>query len=58
MNRYGCYNRPPLHETLEVQEGWTEDGKRIMKTIPFVMSMECEYRKDHNDPKCGGCKCN
>lgn len=53
---HGCYNREPFKETLLVQAGWTEDGRRIMKEIPFRMSMNCEYDLKQTDGECGDCK--
>lgn len=36
-----CYNRPPLDTTLEVQDGWTADGRRNMITIPNTATDRC-----------------
>lgn len=52
----GCHNRAPLKKTLMVQDGWTEDGRRIMKEIPFAMSTDCRHDKRSTDPRCKGCK--
>lgn len=24
--QHGCHNRPPLHDAIQVQDGWTGDG--------------------------------
>lgn len=37
-----CFNKPPGKGYLEVQDGWTEDGRRVMITIPNTMSKECK----------------
>jgi hypothetical protein len=36
-----CYNRPPYQDHVYVQNGWTEDGRRIMAYIPDDMSKGC-----------------
>lgn len=54
--RHGCYNRPPMHDTITVQSGWTADGRKINKQMPHVMSRECRHDLRHTDPGCAGCK--
>lgn len=55
--KHGCYNRLPLKETLMVQDGWTNDGKKIMVEIPFLMNKNCQYTREHYaDESCSGCK--
>ncbi len=54
--RHGCHNRPPLHESLTVQDGWTEDGRRITRTLPAPMSKLCQHDKRDSDPGCAGCR--
>ncbi len=56
---HGCYNRTPLN-TYQVQDGWTKDGRRIMKEHRdvFVVNgkLPCKYKLDHpGDKKCDGC---
>lgn len=51
----GCHNREPLKKTLLGQDGWAEDGRRIMKEIPFAMSTDCKHDKRDTDPRCAGC---
>jgi len=53
---HGCHNRQPFKQELQVQDGWTEDGRRVMKQIPFRMSNECEWSKEHDDDKCTSCR--
>jgi len=36
-----CYNRKPFADIRVVQDGWTEDGRRKMITIPDKMSKTC-----------------
>ena len=60
---YGCFNRPPLHDFLLVQDGWVNDFEtptRIAsyKTIEHTMSVECRYHLEHDDPGCRGCRHN
>jgi hypothetical protein len=57
---HGCHNRVPS-STYLVQDGWTEDGRRIMKAHKdvFVVDGEllCKYKNEHpNDSGCDGCK--
>ena len=54
--RWGCFNRPGYGESLQVQDGWTEDGQRKMRVVPHVMTRDCQYSKEANDSKCDGCK--
>lgn len=56
--RYGCHNRGPLRECAQVQDGWTEDGRRRMVTIPTIPSTaHCGHDPVSRaaDPKCAGC---
>ena len=52
--KHGCYDRKPFLDKLEVQDGW-DNGRRYMKTIPFRMSMKCEYDNKAMDVGCEGC---
>jgi len=52
---YGCYNHPPMLDHVEIQDGWTEDGRRRLVTVPFVMSRDCGYDLQHTDPQCQHC---
>lgn len=54
--KHFCHNRDPFNKHFEVQDGWTDDNKRNMKWIPFRMSNECEWSKEHEDDKCDGCR--
>lgn len=54
--RYGCHNRAALRDTIEVQDGWTGDGRRKMVNIPAQNTKHCVYSRDNNDPACAGCK--
>ena len=64
VRRYGCFNRAPFKKTLVVPDGHFMDGvTRVqkMQTIPFTMSMQCEYARDpmgygQKDERCVGCK--
>lgn len=56
---YGCFNRPEYKAERQVQDGWTDDGRRLMKTIPDPMRKDCHYGQTEfgrNDPRCAGCK--
>lgn len=37
-----CFNRPPFKDYIEVQTGWTEDGRRITAYMPVGMSKGCQ----------------
>jgi hypothetical protein len=37
-----CFNRKPFLNYLEVQIGWTDDGRRIMAYTPDEMSKGCQ----------------
>jgi hypothetical protein len=52
---HGCHNRPPLQDAIQVQDGWTDDGRRIIKQMPFVMSRDCRHDLKLTDPGCAGC---
>lgn len=53
---HGCHNRPDFLPKLQVQDGWTPDGRRVMKTIPFTMARECMYDLKGEDTGCNGCR--
>jgi len=64
---YGCFNRPPLQETVYVQDGWylqqLRGNKHLSRAprmieIPDPMTKSCQYQADdkYNDPQCIGCK--
>lgn len=56
---HGCYDRAPFVATVQVQDGWTADQRRIMREIPSFGSKDCEYAKSGlgaTDPGCAGCK--
>lgn len=59
----GCYNRPPMEETLVVQDGYREYTERgfpvkipVYKVIPHVMTVDCQWSKTNHDRSCRGCK--
>lgn len=52
----GCHNREPLKKTLLGQDGWTEDGRKINKQMPHVMSRECRHDLRQTDQGCKGCQ--
>lgn len=56
MNPHGCYNRAEFEPHVRVQDGWTADGRRYMITVPFRMSMQCEYDLRQQDAGCQGCR--
>ena len=47
-HRYGCFNRPPYHQTVEHSQGGA--------SWPFRMSRECRYDRSLSDRFCAGCK--
>jgi len=42
--KHPCFhhNRHPFPDTVTVQDGWTDDGRRNMVTRPNPMSKECQ----------------
>ena len=54
--RHGCWNLPRERRKVKVQDGWTDDGRRIIKEIDDFGSIEC--RNDHSliDWFCIGCE--
>lgn len=50
-----CTNRTDFKPFLYVQNGWTGDGRKVMKSMPFTMSNECRYDKSLTDAECTGC---
>ena len=68
MSLYGCHNkpRPEYGAPILVQQYWHQmsghasDGTigllARMVDIPYVMSTDCQYTKQHaGDPQCAGC---
>jgi hypothetical protein len=56
---HGCHGREPFAQTVQVQDGWSADQRRIMKEIPSFGSPQCEYVRSGlgaTDPGCAGCK--
>ncbi len=57
---HGCHNRKDAAKSYLVQDGWTGDGRRIMKEhadIFAVNGMPCKYKNEHPDDKaCRGCR--
>ena len=56
MRLHGCHNRKEFRESFFVQNGWSEDGRRIMQEIPFRMVKTCEYDNRKIDGGCLDCK--
>ena len=56
IKRYGCFNRPPIKDTLEVQDGWNLDGTRTMITIKNAMSKSCKFDLKLTQPECQSCR--
>jgi len=56
---YGCHNKRRPIEMTSMQDGWKRDGwdyhPRI-KSVPFRMSVTCQYDKSGFDPRCADCK--
>jgi hypothetical protein len=59
---YGCYNRPPLKDSIWFQVGYQVDeqaGTRTAAIAPFInpMTKTCQYQKNdkYADPGCVGC---
>lgn len=55
IRRHGCHNRPPLRDAITVQDGWTDDGRKINKQMPHVMSRDCRHDLRQTDQGCKGC---
>jgi len=57
---YPCWNHEPRHGTygsVEVQDGWTPDGRRQMRMHdPEWLPVECGHLTPESDPACSGCK--
>lgn len=62
MNRPRCYNRADFAPTAPAQNGWTEDGRRIMVEIPDKMSKHCHQHHPETGEavlkgwNCDGCR--
>jgi len=64
-SKHGCFNRKAFKKRLTVPNGYEHRKNSVVggtaavlkfKTIPFVMSMECQHDKRATDPRCDGCK--
>ena len=64
MKPNGCHNRAPFVDTVVVQTGWTWlvagrnwpiQREAVLEVIPNVMSKDCQYSKNTDDPRCDGC---
>lgn len=53
---WGCHNRQPLQMWATVQDGWTADERRNVRTIPIPWGPECRYTLTTNDSRCAGCR--
>lgn len=31
--QHGCHNRPPLHDAIQAQDGWTGDGRSVAEKL-------------------------
>lgn len=69
MSLYGCHNkpRPTAGAALLVQDGYVSglfdyeaghtDRIDRMVSVPFVLSVPCQYTHQHAaDPQCSGCE--
>ena len=53
---WGCWNRE-IKDTYRVKDGFDIDGKMRFVNLPFILTKECVFSKDHpNDRSCIGCK--
>ena len=62
MTEYNCHNHEPRVldgrrlDTLEVQDGWTDDGRRRMRAHTTEwLPIECGYTESGDDERCAGC---
>ena len=56
-----CYNRAPYKSTAMAQDGWTEDGRRIVVEVPDNMSKGCQQWGAKGEARihgwdCDGCR--
>lgn len=63
MKRHSCYDRPPLKDTVTVQDGYISGpffNTRIpvMVEMPDPMTKDCQYSRNTTDPVCAGCRWN
>lgn len=66
MTRYGCHSETSgpgprsAAQTLSVQDGWTPDGRRVMRTYrPTWLPIKCGHIAQAgkgSDPLCAGCE--
>lgn len=55
---YGCHNHPRREARPQlVQDGWTEDGRRVMVEIVsrWIPERQCGHDESNLDTKCVGC---
>jgi hypothetical protein len=48
LNLFGCHNRV-MKTTQMVQDGWTDDGRRVMKEIPWFSAPGCHFQAGYRD---------
>lgn len=56
MTKHGCHNREHFRASLEVQNGWKENGTRQMVTVPVRFNPDCQYDNRQVDAGCAGCR--
>ena len=60
MNPYPCWNHEPRngdYGAIEVQDGWSRDGRRIMREHQTQwLPVECGHVTATSDPQCTGCR--
>jgi len=52
-----CHNHPPYKDDLLVQDGWTDDGRRVMVKVPNRMSRECHQWDEEGAARMYGWNC-
>lgn len=57
-HRAGCLDKPDSYQTtIMVQDGWTDDGRRIMREhTTHWLPIGCGHSYNPTDPACRGCK--
>lgn len=52
----GCHNRPDYRTEVQVQDGWTVDGRRNIGVVPHAMTKDCRYSLHNDHQRCAGCR--
>jgi len=61
IRRHSCWTNDPANvrggpSTIQVQHGWTDDGRRIMKPhTTDWLPIRCGHMTPTTDPDCTGC---